>query len=191
MPAKPTYVPGMPGELITAEELFHSSFPDKRVELVRGELVVREPPGFRHGAVTARLTGALMNHVAAGDLGQVLAGDAGFTLSRNPDTVRGPDVAFIERNRVPHPVPSAYAEIAPDLAVEILSPSDRSGETLAKVADWLNAGTRLVWVIDPVRRQARVYRPDGTLSTVEAEGTLDGEAVLPGFTCPLESVLKD
>src|SRR4029077_19991887 len=109
-----------------------------------------------------------MNHVVPRDLGQVVAGDVGFTLSRGPDTVRGPDVAFVRRGRVPRPLPSAYAELAPDLAVEILSPSDRSGETLAKVADWLNAGTRLVWVIDPWRRQARVYRQDGTLATVEA-----------------------
>jgi Uma2 family endonuclease len=189
MPARPAYVPGMSGDLMTAEDLFRSSFPDKRVELVRGELIVREPPGYRHGAVTAQLTTALMNHVVPRDLGQVVAGDVGFTLSRGPDTVRGPDVAFIKRGRVPRPLPSAYAELAPDLAVEILSPSDRSRETLAKVADWLNAGTRLVWVIDPARRQARVYRQDGTLSAVESEESLDGEDVLPGFSCLLGAVL--
>lgn len=189
MRAEPTYVPRMVGSVMTAEDLFRSSFPDKRVELVRGQLIVREPPGYRHGMVTARLTTALMNHVVPRDLGEVVSGDAGFTLSRGPDTVRGPDVAFIERTRVPRPAPAAYAELAPDLAVEILSPSDRSGETLAKVADWLNAGTRLVWVIDPSRRQARVYRQDGNLSTVEGEGTLDGEDVLPGFRCPFEAVL--
>ena len=179
----------MSGDLMTAEDLFRSSFPDKRVELVRGELIVREPPGYRHGAVTAQLTTALMNHVVPRDLGQVVAGDVGFTLARGPDTVRGPDIAFIERSRVPRPLPSTYADHAPDLAVEILSPSDRSGETLAKVADWLSAGTRLVWVIDPSRGQARVFRQDGTLSTVQGEGILDGEDVLPGFSCPLEAVL--
>jgi Uma2 family endonuclease len=184
-----TYVGNMPGTLMTAEELLRSSFPDKRVELVRGKLIVREPPGYQHGLVTARLTGALVNHVAATGLGDVLAGDAGFTLARDPDTVRGPDVAFISRARAPRPTPIAFAPLAPDLVVEVLSPSDRQGEALEKAADWLNAGTRLVWVIDPMRRQARVYRLDGTLSSLDANGTLEGEDVLPGFSCLLSSVL--
>ena len=83
----------------------------------------------------------------------------------------------------------AFAPLAPDLVVEVLSPSDRQGEALEKAADWLNAGTRLVWVIDPMRRQARVYRLDGTLSSLDANGTLEGEDVLPGFSCLLSSVL--
>ncbi|HKV69851.1 MAG TPA: Uma2 family endonuclease [Gemmatimonadales bacterium] len=189
MRAEPAYTADMPGTLMTAEELFRSSFPDKRVELVRGQLVVREPPGFAHGAVTARLASALLVHVAAKHLGEVLAGDAGFTLFRNPDTVRGPDVAFIEKSRVPTPIPAAFAEFPPDLAVEVLSPRDRPGEVRAKVADWLSAGTRLVWVLDLARREARVYRQDGTVASVTADGVLDGEDVIPGFTCRLGSVL--
>lgn len=191
MRAEPAYVLIMSGQLMTADELFRSSFPDKRVELVRGQLIVREPPGYRHGAVTALLTTALTNYVVPQTLGQVLAGDAGFTLARNPDTVRGPDVAFISQTRIPHPSPPAFAEFAPDLAVEVLSPSDRPRETLAKVADWLNAGTRLVWVIDLVRRRARVYRQDGSSATVVEGGSLNGEDVLPGFSCPLDAVLGE
>lgn len=185
-----TYVADMSGTLMTAEELFRSTFPDKRVELVRGHLTVREPSGYHHGLVTARLTRALVNHVAATDLGDVLAGDAGFRLARNPDTVRGPDVAFISRTRAPRPTPIAFAPLAPDLVVEVLSPSDRHGETLEKVADWLNAGTRLVWVIDPLRRRARLYRADGTVASVDSDAALDGEDVLPGFTCGLDALLS-
>jgi len=173
---------------MTAEELLHTSIPDKHVELVRGRLVVQEPPGLRHGRVAVELAVQLVGHVRAHDLGQVYV-EAGFTLARDPDTVRGPDVAFISRSRLPEPEPTGYADLAPDLVVEIVSPGDRPGEVLAKVADWLSAGTRLVWVIDPERRLARIYRRDGTEQTVTANETLDGEDVLPGFACPLGTVL--
>jgi len=174
---------------MTADDLMHLHIPDKHVELVRGLLVVREPPGYRHGEITARLIKALIDYTDAHDLGRVLAGDAGFTLATNPDTVRGPDVAFIRRERVPHPSPAGYAAFAPDLVVEVLSPRDRPGDTLAKVADWLSAGTRLVWVIDPERRLARAYRPDGSETLVTEDHPLDGEDVMPGFSRPLETFL--
>lgn len=190
MTAEPAYVPGMsPPGLVTADELLHLHLPDKRVELVRGVLVVREPPGYRHGEVTARLATALTVFADAHDLGRVLAGDSGFKLASNPDTVRGPDVAFIRRERLPHPSPLGYAGLAPDLVVEVLSPGDRAGEVLGKVADWLSAGAALVWVVDPERRLARVYRQDGGQHVVTADGALDGENVLPGFSCPLATVL--
>jgi Uma2 family endonuclease len=190
MAGERTYVPDMsPPALMTADELLRVHMPDKQVELVRGVLVVREPPGYRHGEITARLTKLLLDHADAHDLGRVLAGDPGFKLAANPDTVRGPDVAFIRRERLPHPSPAGYATIAPDLVVEVLSPHDRPGDTLAKVADWLSAGTKAVWVVDPERRLARVYRQDGGETIVTADGRLDGEDVLPGFHCPLGSVL--
>jgi Uma2 family endonuclease len=149
------YVPIMPpAALVTADELLHMSFPDKRVELVRGILVVREPPGYRHGELAARITKILIDYADAEGAGRVLVGDPGFKLAANPDTVRGPDVAFVRRERLPTPSPLGFADFPPDLAVEILSPGDRPGEVLAKVGDWLNAGTRLVWVIDPARRGA-------------------------------------
>ncbi len=190
MRTEPAYVADMPGTLMTADELFRSSFPDQRVELVRGRLIVREPPGYVHGAVTARLASALLIHATANDLGEVLAGDAGFTLFRNPDTVRGPDVAFIKKSRVPTPAPQAFAEFPPDLAVEVLSPRDRSREMRSKVADWLGAGTRLVWVIDPARHEATIYRQDGTVALLNYDGALRGEDVLPGFTCPLKALFS-
>ena len=190
MPAEPSYVRTMPdAALMTAEELLRTHIPDKRVELVRGVMVVREPAGYHHGEITARLTRVLVDYAEAHDLGRVLAGDAGFTIATNPDTVRGPDVAFVRRERVPHPSPVGYAAFAPDLVIEVLSPSDRPGELLGKVADWLTAGTRLVWVIDPERRLARVYRQDGSETIVPGDGALDGEDVLPGFDCRLASIL--
>lgn len=188
MSAEPAYVPEMPA-LMTAEELLRAPIPDKRTELVKGVLVVREPAGHRHGRVAGELFRVISNHVHAHALGAAYAAETGFTLARHPDTVRAPDVAFVRQDRVPDPEPIGFGEFAPDLAVEVLSPGDRPGETLAKVADWLEAGTPLVWVIDPERRLARVYRRDGTETTIDGEGQLDGEDVLPGFTCRLGVVL--
>lgn len=187
MVTDPSYVPAMAP--MTAEELLRTHLPDKRVELVRGVLVVREPAGFRHGAVSAALARLLGDHVAGQRLGLVLAAETGFQLATAPDTVRAPDVAFVSRERLPDPEPAGYAALAPDLVVEVLSPWDRPGETLAKVADWLNGGTRLVWVVDPVRHLARVFRQDGSETLLAESGSLDGEDVVPGFTCPLGAIL--
>jgi Uma2 family endonuclease len=173
---------------MTAEALLRLNLPNKRTELVRGVLVVREPAGYQHGDVAARLLVAIANHVNANRLGRVFAAETGFTLARNPDTVRAPDVAFISAARLPEPPPRGFAELAPDLAVEVLSPEDRPGEVLAKVGNWLTAGARLVWVVDPVRVLARVYRADGSESILDETDTLRGEDVLPGFEYPLSAI---
>ncbi len=197
MPAEPAYVPAMPASPaapppapITAEELLRMHIPGKQIELVRGRLVVKEPPGYLHGDVTARLAKVLMDYCADHQAGRMLVGDAGFKIATDPDTVRGPDIAFIARDRVPEPRPVGYASFAPTLVVEVLSPHDRPGEILAKVGDWLEAGTRLIWVIDPERRLARVYRQDGTESVLNETESLAGDDVLPGFACTVGSILQ-
>ena len=174
---------------MTAEEVERISIPGKVTELVRGRLVVREPPGTWHGAISAKLTYLLAGFVQHQGLGLVFGQDTGFKIGSDPDTVRAPDVAFVARERVAVIRERGYAELAPDLLAEILSPDDRPAEVLAKVADWLAAGTTIVWVLDPERREARVYRQDGSLSVFGSDGSLDGEDVLPGFTCPLKDVL--
>jgi Uma2 family endonuclease len=187
MPAEHPYVPNM-SPLMTAEDLLQPHVPE-HAELIRGVLIVREPPGFRHGEITVRLASALMLHVDAHHLGRVVGGDAGFKLRSDPDTVRGADIAFVSWERLPQRSPVGFPPLGPDLVVEVLSPGDRSGETLAKVADWLSAGTRLVWVIDPEWRLARIYRQDGSESMLGADDPLDGEDILPGFACTLGAVL--
>jgi Uma2 family endonuclease len=190
MAAERVYTPSMPPVTpMTAEDLERVHILDKRVELVRGVLVVREPAGLRHGRVAMELARRLANHVDAHGLGRVYAAETGFTLARDPDTVRGPDIAFISRDRVPHPEPVGFPALAPDLVAEVLSPGDRPGAVLAKVADWLSAGTRLVWIVDPERQVARVYREDGTEHILKAEQALEGENVVPGFSCPLGAIL--
>ncbi|MGH7673422.1 MAG: Uma2 family endonuclease [Gemmatimonadales bacterium] len=175
--------------MMTADELLHTPIPDKRVDLVRGVLVVREPAGSLHGLVAMNLGAELAVYVKHTGAGGVFAAETGFMLATSPDTVRAPDVAFVARERLPPPGTTGYPALAPDLVVEVLSPGDRPGEVLAKVADWLSAGTRLVWVVDPERRLARVYRRDGSETIVTADGALDGEDVLPGFSCLLEAIL--
>ena len=123
------------------------------------------------------------------DLGEVIAQDTGFKIERDPDTVRAPDAAFVARDRLGRLPDEGYAELAPDWVAEILSPSDRPGEVLEKVGQWLNAGVRLVWVLDPVRPHARIYRADGTMSIVGPDEELDAEDVIPGFRCPLRDIL--
>jgi Uma2 family endonuclease len=174
--------------VLTAEELLYLSLPDKRAELVRGRLVVREPPGYRHGVVAFAIATRIGAFVEANDLGVVVAAETGFKLFSNPDTVRAADAAFLSRHRAPYPPPVGYLELAPDLAVEVVSPSDRAGEVQAKVSDWLTAGSRLVWVIDPGRKRAVVYREDGTVDLLANQDALSGEDVLPGFSCSLDDV---
>ena len=189
MPAERAYVPNMSPTLMTAEELLHANIPDKRTELVRGVLIVREPAGGRHGRVANELSRVIGNHVHAHQMGTVYAAETGFTLARHPDTVRAPDVAFVRRDRVPDPEPLGFPDFAPDLVVEVLSPNDRPGETLAKIGDWLESGVRLVWVVDPERRSARIYRQDGSQTSIGEGERFDGEDVLPGFSCSLVSIL--
>ncbi len=174
---------------MTAEDLQANPVANVCTELVAGHILVREPPGYRHAYVAARLLVAIANHVNAQALGIVLAAESGFTLFRNPDTVRAPDVAFIRAERVPAESMNTYPEFAPDLAVEVLSPSDRTGKVLSNVGDWLDAGARLVWVVDPVRRVARVYRADGSVSSLSAADTLDGEDVLPELRIAVSAMI--
>ena len=174
--------------VLTAADVERISIPGKVTELIRGRLVVHEPPGTWHGVIAATLTCLLGDFVARHGLGIVAAQDTGFKIPADPDTVRAPDVAFIGRQHAGLIRERGYAELAPDLLAEILSPDDAPAEVLAKVADWLSAGTKLVWVVDPERWEVRVHRGDGSLSVLHEGDSLDGEDVLPGFGCLVRQV---
>ena len=175
--------------LLTSDEYRRLPEDGQRLEL-QGGVLVAEPQTFpRHAQIQARLAHALFEFVAPRRLGVILT-EGGFLLSRNPDTIRAPDVSFVRRDRYDsNAAARAFFPGAPDLAIEILSPSNRPAEIHAKVADFLAAGARLVWVIDPDRRVASVYRTLLSPRRVPADGTLDGEDVLPGFSLPLEDLL--
>jgi Uma2 family endonuclease len=171
--------------LLTAEDVLAMPDDDYRYELVRGVLHRMPPPGFRHGQVVARTSRHL--DVYAEETGSgVVFSNGGVILERNPDTVRGPDVAFVRTERLPEgaDIPG-YLPIGPDLAVEVASPFDERREVEQKVAEYFAAGTRLVWRLDPVKRTVTVRTPDGA-ERVYADGDdLDGGDVLPGFRIPV------
>ena len=173
-----------PARSVTAEELFQ--YPDSKYhELVRGVPRVCEPPGGVHGRIAARLVALLGDHVERLALGTVLV-EAGYVLDRAPDTVRGPDVSFVSLARLPPDlIPEQFIPGPPDLAVEILSPSSRWSEVEETIADYLAAGARLVWVVDPGERRVIVRYPDRPPRIVAAGESLEGEDVVPGFALAL------
>jgi Uma2 family endonuclease len=174
-----------PDRLLTAEDL--TELPDDgcRYELVKGRLV-RMPPAASASSLVAMILGwRVMSFVRQHALGSCLGADGGVRLGSNPDTVRAPDFAFFSQARLPGGVPPSGYLGAPDLAVEVLSPTDRFGDVLVKVAEYLAAGVRLVWVIDYRSRSAFVFRPDRGYDTLTGDAQLDGEDVLPGFRLPL------
>ena len=175
--------------LMTAEELIELPADDYKYELVEGELIRMPPTGGEHGKLTARLARLLDEYVEAYDLGIVCGAEAGFILRRTPDTVRAPDASFIAKDRIPATgVPKTYWPFAPDLAVEVVSPSDRFDEVQTKVADYLAAGTRLVWVVHPTTRTVFVYRSAHNVQALGEQDELNGEDVLTGFRCPVRRV---
>jgi Uma2 family endonuclease len=121
----------------------------------------------------------------------VLTGEPGFRLRTNPDTVRAPDVAFVRRERVPaRGTQRGYFEGAPDLAVDVISPNDLYTEVDEKVEEWLEHGTRPVFVVNPRRETVAIHRTDGSVRVLTVEDTLDGEDVLPGWTLPVRDIFE-
>lgn len=169
---------------MTAEELFELPDDGCRHELVAGELVRMTPTGAEHGAVTACLSYVLREYVLRHGTGTCCGAETGFILRRAPDVVRAPDAAFVSRERIPKTgIPTSYWPFAPDLAVEVPSPSDRFADIGIKIAEYFSAGTRLVWVVEPATRTVRVYRSPRDVRVVGEEGELNGGDVLPAFSC--------
>lgn len=176
--------------LLTTDDLL--ALPDDgqhEYELVRGKLVPMPPPNWRSSAVATSVVIEMGSFVKQHRLGMCLGADGGFILEHDPDTVRIPDCSFIRAERVEREAPErGIWPSAPDLAVEVLSPSNRFTEMAEKVENYLRSGVRLVWVIDPEARVAFVYAPGRPVTRVGEDGTLSGEDVLPGFTLSLAEV---
>ena len=167
---------------ITADELLAMPDDGFRYELVKGELIRMPPSGYEHGVRTVELTTPLHTHVKTNELGVVCAAETGFLLTQDPDTVRAPDIAFISRERVEKiGAVKSYWIGAPDLAVEVVSPGDTVREVEDKVAQWLEAGARMVWVVSPKLRTVTVYRSLTDIVVLAEKDTLDGGDVVPGF----------
>lgn len=181
-----TAAPVNPAKLMTAEDLLALG-PDFHGELVRGKLIEMAPAGWIHGVVAMNVARIVGNFVYSNRLGLSFAAETGFTIERGPDTVRAPDYAFVKAQRLPNDrTTQAFFEGVPDLAVEVLSPSNTVREIADKVRDYLANGCGLVWVFNPIRRTVTVHEPGKSdLDVLGTSDTLSGADVLPGFTSPV------
>lgn len=179
-------------ETITAVDLYAMPDHGGRQELVRGEIVPMSPASTYHGKIVMRIVRHLANHVAENELGEVYAAETGFKLAKDPDTVRAPDVAFVAGERIPpegEPETGFWA-IAPDLVVEVISPHDAASAVQDKVVDYLDAGGRLVWLLDPQARTVTEYAALDQIRVLRTGETLGGGEVLPGFALPLSTLFR-
>jgi len=167
---------------VTAADLAALPRGKERHELVRGELRAMPPTGRDHGFVESDIFRLLANFVEEHELGFVTPGDSGYLISRNPDTVRAPDVGFISASRAREIASQEhYWALAPDLAVEVLSPSDTTYEVDEKTQEWLAAGSRAVWIVNPRQRTILVFKPASNPVLYRAGEVLDASDVVPGF----------
>jgi Uma2 family endonuclease len=172
-------------KLITAEEFARMPDPPdgSKQELVKGVIVTMAPPNFQHGQVQLNIGALLRQHVRPAGLGRVTV-ETGLVTERDPDTVRGPDVAFWSADRLPlDQTPDVYPDVAADLCVEVLSPSNTVRGINAKIREYFTRGVRMVWIVDPDERTVTVYRRPGEGRVLWEDATITGEEVLPGFSC--------
>jgi Uma2 family endonuclease len=173
----------------TANELFEMPDDGFRYELVKGELRKMSPSGWEHGVVVVNVTLLLGQHVKINNLGVCCGAETGFKIASDPDTVRAPDLAFVSRERIPEgDAPKKFWPGAPDLAVEVVSPGDTYGEVEEKVEEWLAAGARAVWVLNPKRRSVSVYRSMKDVTHLSEGDELDGGDVVSGFRCKVSEI---
>lgn len=167
-------------QLHTAEDLLAIDTKETACELIEGELVPMVPPNLEHADLQGTILFLLKLHTRENDLGHVV-GEAGFVLWRNPDTVLAPDIAFITKERWPDTT-TGFGELAPDLAVEIVSPGNTTGELARKIGIYLDAGVRTVWIVYPRERQVVVHGPDGPPRVFSEGDQVDGGEVMPGLS---------
>lgn len=174
---------------VTAADLWCLPADGCRYELIRGELRQIAPAGPIHGRLAMRIAAHLFQYVEAHHLGTVYAAETGFLLAQDPDTVRAPDVAFVSRQRL-----EAVGEIdgywpgAPDVAIEVISPSDRYIDVEDKVVEWLEAGSRMVIVVNPRHQSITVYHSHTDVVRLTEEDILDGGESVPGWQLPVKEV---
>jgi Uma2 family endonuclease len=177
--------------LISAEELLRLCGDGKRCELVRGEVIEMAPVGGLHGDTANTIAFLLTSHVRENELGKIFAAETGFIISRDPDTVRAPDAAFVTKDRLPPGVVgSGFLEMVPDLVVEVVSPGDSASYVQEKAEMWLESGVRLVWVVYPVPQSVVVYHSQGEARVLHTGDVLDGTLVFEDFKVAVEDFFK-
>jgi Uma2 family endonuclease len=162
-----------------------------RYELILGELVaIPPPPGGEHGSKTLALSAYVAVFVDENELGYCFAAETGFKIRTNPDTVMGADFAFVAKERLPGGVPVKHVPLAPDIVMETRSPGDTKREVASKTLVWLQAGTRVVWILDPPAKTLTVHRTDHLPITLGPADTLTVEDILPGFAYSLARLFR-
>jgi Uma2 family endonuclease len=176
--------------LLTAEEFFllPDSNDGSKQELVRGEVVLLPIPGVEHGEVQGNVGSLIKEFLRKNRIGRVGSG-SGVITDRNPDTVRAPDVSYYSKERMPlDKRVVGYNDQPPDLCVEVVSPSNTMKQLKAKAKEYLFAGVRMVWIVNPEDREVAVIVEPLESRTLEADAILDGGDVLPGFSCKVSDL---
>ena len=176
---------------MTVDEFLEYPFPNGKVELVRGEPRVSEPAGGRHGWVLSNLARLFYRYLDTHPVGRFFNDGVGYELRALPRTVRSPDASFIRAEHLPpEGVGPGFLKMAPDLAVEVLSPSEPAGELEEKLDDYRAAGTPLIWVIDPERRTVMIVSADAPVRWLRADDALDAGDIVPGFSCKVTELFE-
>ncbi|NQV26001.1 MAG: Uma2 family endonuclease [Rhodopirellula sp.] len=175
-------------KLVTAVSLFENH-PKQRCELIKGEIHLMSPAGSEHGWVVMNVAGPVMIFVRDHKLGYTFGAETGFVIERDPDTVRAPDVAFVSAERIKDRPSAQFFPGPPDLAVEVLSPSDTASEVQEKAEAWLNSGCQEVWLIDPRRQTATKLTPSEDSIIQQTVVTLT-TSLLPGFSLAVADLFK-
>ena len=176
-------------KLLTADDLLAMPDDGKRYELIRGELIEMPPTSHNPSRVAVRFGRRIGNFAEEHDLGHDVGADAGIHIERDPDTVRVPDYGFISYERMAEPPPPrGYADVIPDLVLEVVSPNDRQPDIDAKTQMWLEAGVQLVLVAYPETREVHAHHDDGSVVRYGMGDTVVGDPVLPGFACPVDDI---
>ena len=171
-------------KLHTARDVERLDAQGQRYELIRGELLPMSPTSGEHGRETMTIAAIIWNFVDEQNLGDVYAAETGFLLTKKPDTVLAPDVAFVRRDRLTNISTKGFADCVPDLVVETRSPSDSQRSVAAKLKRWIDFGVHIVIDLNPQGRTLTVYRPGCEPETLGPDDTLHGYDVLPASLCP-------
>jgi Uma2 family endonuclease len=175
--------------LLTPDDLMALPDDGSRYELIEGELVELPMSSFESSDIAVGIASALRNFAHPRGLGRVAGADGAYIVARDPYAVRSPDASFVRADRLPPPEErTRFLELAPDLAVEVVSPSDRADDVNDKVREYLDVGVKLIWVVHPRRRMVTVYTPDRVAHLLYEDDTLDGGDVLPGFQVPVADI---
>ncbi|HUG60266.1 MAG TPA: Uma2 family endonuclease [Methylomirabilota bacterium] len=177
--------------VLTAADVERMGSAGERMELIDGELREKEPMGGWHGEAQIEISGPLHAHVKRGGLGRIYPSDTQFRILRNPDIILIPDIAFVRAERLPQRAArKGIMPLAPELAVEVVSPNDRRSDLMVKVEQYERAGVPLIWLVDERRRSVEVRAIGHPSRMLRESDLLDGGEVVPEFQLPVADIFR-